>query len=133
MRRNPVALIWLAGMLVAVVAYVADPGRLFRAALDMLASIAMGFEHLLQSLTQLGGDVLRALAIGLFVTFVALTGLAIRQGHRGRAALVFVSLAFVLLVHDDGTGISNERWVTAFALAAIGSLVMTNRVRRSIG
>ena len=133
MRKNPVAVIWLVGMLAAVVAYVADPNRLFRAALDMLASIVTDFERLLESLTLFGGDVVRALAIGLFVTFLALTALAIRQGRRGRAALVFVSLVFVLLVHDDGSGISNERWVTAFALAAIASLVMTNRVRRPIG
>ena len=76
-----------------------------------------------------GGAVVRALAVGLFVTFVALAVLTIRQGGKGKAALVLVSSVFLVLLHD-GANASNGHWAAAFVLAAIGALVMTGRVRR---
>jgi hypothetical protein len=132
MRKNPVAAIWLIGILVAVVAYAANPGHLLTVALDTLAAGFAAVEQMVRSLTLFGSDVVRALAIGLFVTFVALSVLAIREGHRGRTALVIVSTVFVLLVRDDGDGVSNGRWVAAFALAAVAALVMTDRIRRPV-
>jgi hypothetical protein len=132
MRKSPIAAIWLAGILVAVVAYAANPAHLLTVALDMLAAGFAAIEDMVRSLTLFGSDVVRALAIGLFVTFVALSVLAIRQGHRGRMALVIVSAVFVLLVRDDGDGVSNGRWVAAFALAAVAALVMTDRMRRPV-
>jgi hypothetical protein len=132
MRKNPVAAIWFIGILVAVAAYLADPGHLLAAALDMLAAGFAAIDQMVRSLSLFGNNVIRALAIGLFVTFVALAVLAIRQGHRGRMALVFVSAVFLLLVRDGGDGVSNGRWVAAFALAAVAALVMTDRIRRPV-
>lgn len=128
MHRNTIALIWLAGIAVVVLAYAIDPGALLNAALDIVAEAAFGLERLARTLSVFGADMVRALAIGLFVTFAALAVLAIRQGRRGRTALLAVTVAFVLLVRDGD--VSNERWAAAFVLASVAALVMTARVAR---
>jgi hypothetical protein len=129
MQRNTIMLIWTGGLLVALLAYATNPGALLNAALDLLAGGLAAVERLVAGLSAFGSDVVRALAVGLFVTFVALAVFAIRQGGKGRMALFTVSTVFVLLLRDGG-GESNGRWVAAFALAAVGALVMTTRVRR---
>jgi hypothetical protein len=129
MHRNTVILIWAGGILVALLAYAAGPGALLNMALDWLAAGIAAVQRLIGELSSFGSDVVRALAVGLFVTFVALAVLAIRQGGRGRMALFTVSSVFLLLLRD-GAGASNGRWVAAFALAGVGALVMTTRVRR---
>ena len=127
MQRRTIALIWLAGLLVAALAYAADPNALVNAALDLVAAGIAAVERVVSALSVFSAAMVRALAVGLFVTFIGLSLLAIRQGRKGWAALVGVSVGFMLLVHG---GASNENWVTAFALAAIAALVMTGRVRR---
>jgi hypothetical protein len=129
MQRNTIVLIWTGGILVALFAYATDPSALLNAALDLVAAAIAAIERLVAALSAFGSDVVRALAIGFFATFVALSVLAIRQGGKGRMALFAVSTVFVLLLRGDG-GASNENWVAAFALAAVGALVMTTRVRR---
>jgi hypothetical protein len=129
MHRNTVALIWLGGIAVAVIAYAVDPGAVLEAALDLLAAAIAGTERFIHDLSNFGSGVIRALAMGLFVTFVALAVLTIRQGGKGKTALVMVSGVFLLLLRD-GANSSNGHWVAAFALAAVGALVMTTRVRR---
>jgi hypothetical protein len=129
MHRNTILLIWIGGILVALLAYAADPGALLNAALDLLATGVAGAERLIGELSAFGSDAVRALAVGLFVIFVAMAVLAIRQGGKGRMALFVVSAVFLSLLRD-GSGASNGRWVAAFALAAVGALVMTTRVRR---
>jgi hypothetical protein len=129
MHRNTITLIWIAGVLVALIAYATDPGAFLNAALDVLAAGIATLQRLIGQFSAFGSDVVRALAVGLFVTFVALAVLAIRQGGKGRMALFTVSSVFLLLLRDGGAA-SNGRWVAAFALAAVGALVMTTRVRR---
>ncbi len=129
MHRNTIMLIWIGGLLVAGIAYATDPGALLEAALNLLAAGLAACERLVRDLSVFGSDVVRALAVGLFVTFVALSVIAIRQGEKGRTALLTVSVVFVLLLRDGGAA-SNGRWVAAFALAAVGALVMTSRVLR---
>ena len=129
MHRNTIMLIWIGGILVALIAYAADPGALINTALDALAAGIAAIQRLVANLSALGSGIIRALAVGLFVTFVAMAVLAIRQGGKGRMALFTVSAVFVLLLRE-GNGASNGRWVAAFALAAAGALVMTARVRR---
>jgi hypothetical protein len=131
MHRNTITLVWLAGIGVAALAYAVDPGRLLETALDLLATGLANLGRLVQDLSLFGSDLVRAMAIGLFVTFVALAIIAIRQGRKGRAALLAVSTVFVLLVRD-GSAAPNGHWVAAFALAAIAALVMTGRVRRGM-
>jgi hypothetical protein len=129
MHRNTVAMIWIGGIAVAVIAYATDPGAILETALDLLAAGIAATDRFVHDLSTIGSAVIRALAVGLFVTFVALAVLAIRQGGKGKTALVLVSAVFLLLLRD-GAGASNGRWVAAFALAAVGALVMTARVRR---
>ena len=131
MHRNTVALIWIGGLAVAVIAYATDPGAILEAALDLLAAAIAATSRFIHDLSSFGSAVIRALAVGLFVTFLALAALAIRQGAKGKAALVMVSAVFLLLLRD-GAGASNGRWVAAFALAAVGAVVMTTRVRRRV-
>jgi hypothetical protein len=129
MHRNTITLIWIGGILVALLAYATNPGALLNAALNLLATAIAAMERLVGELSTFGSDVVRALAVGLFVTFAALAVLAIRHGGKGRMALFSVSTVFVLLLRDGG-GASNGNWVAAFALSAVGALVMTTRVRR---
>jgi hypothetical protein len=129
MPRTTITLIWIGGILVALLAYAAGPGALLNATLDQIAAGIATIQRLIGGLSAFGSDVVRALAVGLFVIFAALAVLAIRQGGKGRMALFSVSAVFVLLLRDGGAA-SNGNWVAAFALAATGALVMTARVRR---
>ena len=131
MHRNTVAFIWIGGIAIAAIAYAADPGALLEAALNLLAAAIAVTERFVRDLSTFGSAVIRALAVGLFVTFVALAILTIRQGGQGRTALVMVSVVFLLLLRD-GASAANGRWVAAFALAAVGAVVMTTRVRRRV-
>ncbi len=74
-------------------------------------------------------DVVRAVAIALYVVFLVLAVLARRQGVRTGGTLVIVTLLFLLLVktdwYDPGT-----KWVTAALLNAAGAAVMTSRLLR---
>lgn len=131
MHRNTIMFIWAAGIVVALIAYATDPGALWDSALDLLAAAIAATDRLVRNLSLFGSDVVRALAIGLFVVFVALSLIAIRQGGKARMALLCVSTVFLLLLRDGGAS-SNGRWVAAFALAAVAALVMTTRVRGRI-
>ena len=131
MHRNTVAFIWIGGIAIAAIAYAADPGALLEAALNLLAAAIAVTERFVRDLSTFGSAVVRALAVGLVVTFVALAILTIRQGGQGRTALVMVSVVFLLLLRD-GASAANGRWVAAFALAAVGAVVMTTRVRRRV-
>ena len=127
MPKNIIAAIWAAGALAAVVAYLVGPEHLLNtlAALSDQATLALAVS--LRNLSTSAVNVVHALAVGLFVTFVGLALVAIRSGHKGRAALVIVSAAFVWLVWT-GEAPSNERWLAAFVLAGVGTLVMSGRL-----
>lgn len=129
MQRNTILLVWGFGILVAALAYAVDPSSLLEGVLDLLAAGLAAAARLVRSLPMFSSDVMRALAIGLFVTFLGLAALTIRQGGKGRTAILAVSAVFVLLVRD-GRAASNGQWAAAFALAAAGALVMTGRIRR---
>ena len=129
MPRNTILMVWGFGILVAALAYAADPASLLEGVLDLLDYGLASVARLVRSLSAFGSDAVRALAIGLFVTFLALAGLTIRQGGKGRTAVLAFSAVFVLLVRD-GRAASNGQWAAAFALAAAGAVVMTGRIRR---
>ncbi len=77
-------------------------------------------------------DLVRALAIGLYATFVVLALAVARRGGRAKGALVVITVLFVLLVgHADMATESNGRWTAALALCAVGAVVMTGRLRQT--
>lgn len=120
--------VWLVGALAALLAYAVGPDHLL-STLIVAANRTMFFVgELLRSLSASAVGAMHAVAVGLFVTFVGLCLLAIRNGQRARVALVVVSALFVWLVWSGGDATSNGRWLSAFVLAAVGTLVMTGRL-----
>ena len=128
MSRNPIAAVWAVGALAALLAYLVGPDHLLSTLIVSVDRALFIAGDLLRSLSASAVGAMHALAVGLFVTFVGLSLLAIRNGQRGRAALVAVSAVFVWLVWRGGDATSNGRWLSAFVLAAIGTLVMTGRL-----
>ena len=130
MGRSPILLAWAAGLALAAAVYVFGPERLV---FNFIDSLHLFGWWLGEVVAQLGGvmtEAVRALAIGLYVTFVAL-GLAVQQrGGPARSALFWVSVLFWLLAAgvigiDDGP----SRWVMALVLVTVASVGMTARLR----
>ena len=129
-RRDPVVVAWGAGLALAVVVFVVGPDHfLFRLA-DTLHVLVWQVAEALAQLSATALDVVRALSIGLFVTFLGLAFAVNRRGGRARAALVIVTVLFLLLVGDAGPA-DQSRWFAALALSGIGAAVMTGRLRQS--
>ena len=129
MKRDPVSFVWIAGLLLAVLFYLLDPGRVAEQVGVFLSWFALRLDLLFAELTFAAADVVRAAALALYAVFVLLCLLAIRRGGRGRAALVLVSVAFLALVALDDGAPGERRWGEALLLAGVGALVMTRRVR----
>ncbi len=130
MRKNPVALVWLVGLAAAIAVYLLGSDWLLALFTNLGEQAARLLDGLVRLLASLTSGLLRALAIGLFVTFVGLSLLAIRAGRRGRLALVLVSAGFLWLIGFGGPDGSRQDWVEALLLAAAGALVMTQRLLR---
>ncbi len=129
-RRDPILLAWGGGLLLAVLVYVVGPERFLFRLLDNMHLIAWQIGELVDQLSLLTLDAVRALAIGLYATFVGLGLAVLRRGGRARGALFWVSLFFVLLAGGmlDG-GPSSGRWAVAMLLAGAAALMMTMRLR----
>jgi hypothetical protein len=132
MSRNTIVAIWVAGLVVAVIVYLAGPDRFVFAALDFIERTWWSLQDALRNISVAAFDLVRALAIGLYFVFVVLTVLTIRRGGRGRGALVALSLVFFGLAwHSAGDGFgAHTRWLTALLLNAMGALTMTRRLTR---
>ena len=130
MRRDPVVIAWGVGLALAAVVFVVGPDHfLFRLA-DTLHVLVWRIAEALEQLSATALDVVRALAIGLFVTFVGLAVSVNRRGGRAGTALVVVSVLFLVLVGDAGRQ-DQSRWLAALALSAVGAFVMTSRLRQA--
>lgn len=130
MRSNPVALIWLLGILAALLAYLFGATYTLAAAWAFVIDLSDRIDEALSQLPNLAANFIPALAIGALVAFVPLAILSIRAGQRGRMALVLVPTVFLWLAGRDAT---RMEWLEALLVAGIGALVMTGRLRsRSI-
>lgn len=130
MRRNPIVLAWVAGLALAAAVYVVGPERLVFRLLDNLHLLGWWLAEVVAHLSDALADGVRALAIGLYVTFVALALAVLQRGGPARAALFWVSVLFWLLAVgaiglEEGPG----RWVLALALVTIAAIGMTARLR----
>jgi hypothetical protein len=128
-RRDPVVIVWGVGLVVAVLIYLAGPEHFFVWLFDLLDRARASLEQAIENLSQAGFNLLRAVAVGLFVVFVALSLMVIRAGRRGRAALLLVGGTFLVLVSTRSGYNANTRWAGALALAGVGAAVMTQRLR----
>ena len=127
-RRDPVVFAWVAGLGLAALIYVVGPDQFLFRIDDMLHVLAWRVAEALADLSAAALDILRALSIGLFVTFLALCAAVARRGGRSRAAAVVVSVLFLILVEGASPG-AQTRWVAAFALSGVAAAVMTSRLR----
>ena len=100
MPRNTITAIWAAGIVLALFVYLTGPDRFVYAAFDFLQRTWWALQDTLRNISIAAFDLVRALAIGLYFVFVALAVLAIRRDGRGVAALVAVTLVFLLLVWE---------------------------------
>jgi len=126
MNKNPIAAVWLVGAAAALGIYLLGSDWLLLTLTGLAEALSVLLDDLVRQLSMLTAGLLRALAVGLFVTFIGLCLLAVRAGHRGRLALVVVSAGFFWLV---GSGyVSRADWVLALVLAACGAVVMTMRL-----
>ena len=112
-RRDPIWLAWAAGLALAALVYVVGPDRFVFRLMDTLHVLAWRISEAIEDLSMLTLDVVRALAIGVYATFVAL---AISVARRGGKV-------------DTGTA-PNARWTAALLVAAAGAAVMTSRMRQ---
>ena len=130
-RRDPVVLAWVAGLGLSAVVYAMGPERFFFRLVDSIHVALWRIQEALEQLSVVTLDAVRALSIGLFVTFVALSLAVIRRGGRARGALFWVSLLFVALAGNlVGDGSPNARWAASLMVVAAGSVLMTGRLRQ---
>ncbi len=131
-RRDPVVLAWGVGLGLAVLAYAIGPRYFLFRLTDWFHFAGWRLGEMIQDLSDVALDLVRALAIGLFATFVVLALAVMRRGGRSRAALVVVTVLFLLLIGPtDQVTESNGRWAAALAVSGVAALVMTNRLRQT--
>lgn len=133
MNRNTIGLIWIGGLVLAVLLTVIGPGSLG-------AGVAAAFDHTFDTISlaleQLGDplrEMIRGFALAAYVVFIVLCVLARRRGMPSVGAAVAVTLGFLLLAggpRDWSRSLQGSHWLLALILALGAALVMTRRVMR---
>lgn len=127
--RRPVAIIWIVGLLLAVLLYVGQPEHILDSITLALSSVEAQFDGFIISLSHQSILIIRALAIALFVVFVALALIAARRGLPARRMLLVVAFLYIVLLWHPFSGLILARdWVFAFLISAVASLIMTRRL-----
>ena len=127
-RRDPVLFAWAVGLGIALLVYLVGPDHFLFRLQNALHVFAWQVAEVLADLSATALDAVRALSIGLFVTFLALAAAVARRGGRSRGAAVVVSVLFLLLVSGASAG-DPARWLAALVLSGLGAAVMTGRLR----
>lgn len=131
-RRDPVLIAWVVGLGLAAVAYAIGPQYFMFRVVDSFHLAMWRIGEAIGDLSLMGRDLVRALAIGLYATFVVLALSVIRRGGSGKAALFWVSVLFLFLIGGiDLTTESDTRWFLALAVAGAGAVTMTQRLRQT--
>ena len=131
MRKNLVGLIWLAGIVLALIVYQVGPDRILYSAVNVVDNLRGAINDLFAALAVNTYDVMRALTLGLLPAFIVLGFLAHRRGRRSIGAMIVVAVLFLLLLYQparEGWYVSSTRWTIAFFAVAIGCAVMTRRL-----
>ncbi len=131
-RRDPVMLAWVLGLGLAALAYAVGPQYFLFRVVDYVHLAAWRLGEVIGDLSLVARDVVRALAIGLYATFVVLAVTVLRRGGRARGALLVVTILFLVLIGQVEVATDNNtRWILALALSGFGAIVMTNRLRQT--
>lgn len=131
MKRDPVTLVWVGGLALAAVLYAVGTDQLLFRLFDAFHHAGWWVREFIASLSLLAVDLVRALALGLYATFIALGILAARRGQPARGALLGVSVLFWLLAAGNmGPYGSSVAWAGALLVAGFGAAIMTQRLRR---
>jgi len=128
--QRTIVIVWIAGLLLALAAYEVGPDDFVTSAFALFDTAAAALQRLLRDLGMRAYDVLRALALGLFVIFFVLSLLAVQRGLPARWTLFAVTLLFLILVWHEGPEASGH-WTLAFLLAATGAASVTRRLSSS--
>jgi hypothetical protein len=129
-NRKVIGLIWLGGLALAAVIYVAGSEHVLAWFFHAIAQVRWYIDYGFFLLAVQALDLLRAIAIALFVVFLALGFIAARRRLPVAGAMIGISVLFLLLVRldlfDPGT-----RWVFAALLTGAGAVMMTTRLLHS--
>jgi uncharacterized membrane protein YjdF len=129
-RRDPVLIAWVIGLALAGLVFVVGPDQFLFRLSDTMHVLAWRIVEAFEELSATALDAVRALSIGLYVTFMALSFAVLRRGGRARAAMVVVTLLYCLLVGAAAPG-DQVRWLAALVLSGAGAAVMTGRLRQA--
>lgn len=131
MNRNTVGLIWVAGLVLAVLLTVVGPGLLgatLGGALERsIDAVSLGLQRLGDPVREM----IRGFAIAAYVVFIALCVLARRRRMPSMMAAIVVTLLFLLLAGspgDWGNALHGTHWLLALLLSAGAALMMTRRL-----
>jgi len=131
MNRNTIGLIWIGGLVLAVLLTVIGPGML---GTTVAGALDRSFDTVSQALAQLGDplrEMIRGFAIAAYVVFIVLCVLARRRGLPSMTAAIVVTLLFLLLAgepRDWGRSLHGSHWLLALLLTVGGALLMTRRL-----
>lgn len=129
-RRDPVVIAWVAGLALAALVYFVGPDNFLFRMQDSLQMLAWRISEAIADLSIAALDLVRALAIGLYATFLVLAVLVARRGGRARFSAVVVSIVFFVLAEGAGAG-QQARWTAALILSGVGAAVMSGRLRQT--
>lgn len=130
MRRSPIWLAWAAGLILSVLVYTIGPDLFMFRLVDNLHQIAWRIGEVLTNISLLTLDAIRAIAIGLYATFVVLALAVLRRGGNARAILLWVSILFLIVVGGAERVDASPRWTAALLLVGAAAFAMTSRLRR---
>lgn len=131
MNRNTIGLIWIGGLVLAVLLTVIGPGML---GTTLAGALDRSFDSVSRALAQLGDplrEMIRGFAIAAYVVFIVLCVLARRRGLPSMTAAIVVTLLFLLLAgepRDWGRSLHGSHWLLALLLTVGGALLMTRRL-----
>ena len=130
MQRQTIGIIWIGGLVLALVLYWVGPDSFVTACLDLLAALDNAFHAFLSVLGTQAFNVVRAAAIAIFIVFLVLAFMAASKGLRAGWALVIVPITFLILVWGPVSTMTGSisRWFAALLLVIIGGVVMTQRL-----
>ena len=129
MNRTTIGLVWLGGIVLMLLLYAIGPLHFLAAVHALFLNFWDALDNLIARLEHEALDAVRAAAIALYVVFVVLGVLALRQRLRAAPTLVIVSVLFLVLAESDWYD-PGTKWFTAALLAGVGAAVMTSRLLR---
>ena len=131
MSRNTIGLIWIGGLVLAVLLTVIGPGSL---GIEFGAAIDRVIDTTTLAIARLGDpmrETIRGFAIAVYVVFIALCVLARRRRLPSMTAAVVVTLLFLFLAgtpREWGQSLHGSHWFLALLLSLVGALLMTRRL-----